>query len=83
MLTFQPNSDQLSVGIHWRSGAAELHTITRPQRDTIPPATLELIARLAEHHSDTEIATKLQAAGVRTPRDRPFDEGNVSSVRCR
>ncbi len=82
-ITFEPDSDELSVGIRWRSGATEQHTITRPQRDTIPPATLELIASLAEHHSNTEIAAKLQAAGVRTPRGRPFDRGNVSSVRCR
>ena len=82
-LTFKPDSDQLQIGIRWRSGAAEQHTINRPQRDTIAPATLELIARLAEDHSNTEIAAKLQAAGVRTPRDREFDRGNVSSVRCR
>jgi excisionase family DNA binding protein len=82
-LTFEPDSDQLQVGIRWRSGAAEQHTIKRPERDTIPQATLELIARLAEDHSNTEIAAKLQAAGVRTPRGRSFDRGNVSSVRCR
>lgn len=82
-LTFQPDSDQLSVGIRWHSGAAEQHTIKRPQRDTIAPATLELIARMAEDHSNTEIAAQLQAAGVHTPRGRPFDRGNVSSVRCR
>ncbi len=82
-LTFEPDSDQLQVGIRWRSGAAEQHTVKRPERDTIPPDTLELIARLAEDHSNTEIAAKLQAAGVRTPRGRPFTEVNVSSVRCR
>ncbi len=82
-LTFQPGSDQLEVGIRWRSGAVEQHTVKRPQRDTIAPTTLELIAHLAEDHSNTEIAAKLQAAGVRTPRGRPFDRGNVSSVRCR
>jgi DNA invertase Pin-like site-specific DNA recombinase len=82
-ITFEPDSDQLSVGIRWRSGAAERHTVKRPERDTVPPATLELIARLAEDHSNTEIAAKLQAAGVRTPRGRQFDRGNVSSLRCR
>jgi DNA invertase Pin-like site-specific DNA recombinase len=82
-LTFGPDSDQLQVGIRWRSGATEQHTINRPQRDTIAAATLELIARLAEDHSNSEIAAELQAAGVHTPRGRPFDPGNVSSVRCR
>jgi len=79
----QPDSDELLVGIRWRSGASEQHTVARPGRDTIAPATLELIARLAEDHSNTEIATKLQAAGIRTPRDRLFDEANVRSVRVR
>jgi DNA invertase Pin-like site-specific DNA recombinase len=82
-LTFRPDSDQLRIGIRWRSGASEQHTVKRPQRDTIAPATLELIAGLAEDHSNTEIAAKLQAAGVRTPRGRTFDRGNVSSARCR
>ena len=82
-LTFTPDSDPLQVGIRWRSGATQQHTVSRPQRDTIAPATLELIGRLAEDHSNTEIAAKLQAAGVRTPRGRQFDRGNVSSVRCR
>ncbi len=82
-LTFAPDSDQLQVGIRWRSGAVEQHTITRPQRETVPEATLQLVARLAEDHSNTEIVAKLQAAGVRTPRGRPFDESNVKSLRCR
>jgi len=82
-LTFAPDSDQLQVGIHWRSGAVEQHTVTRPQRETVPEATLELVARLAEDHSNTEIVAKLQAAGMRTPRGRPFDERNVKSLRCR
>jgi len=79
----QPDSDELLVGILWRSGASEQHTVARPERDTIAPATLELITRLAEDHSNSEIAAKLQAAGIRTPRDRPFDEANVRSARVR
>ena len=79
----QPDGDQLQVGIRWRSGAAEQHTIPRPRRKTVPQATLELITRLAEKHSNPEIAAQLQAAGVLTPHGRPFDEANVSSVRVR
>ncbi len=79
----QPDSDELLVGIRWRSGATEQHTTNRPKPDTVAPATLELIARLAEDHSNSEIAAQLQAAGLRTPRGRPFDEANVSSVRVR
>jgi hypothetical protein len=67
-LTFKPHSDELTVGIRWRSGANERHTIKRPERDCIPSATLELIARLAADHSDAEIGAELQATGLRSPR---------------
>ena len=79
----QPDSDELHVGIRWRSGASERHTVKRPERDTIPQATLEMIARLAEDHSDAEIATELQATGLRTPRGRHFNAHSVKSVRHR
>ena len=79
----QPDSDELHVGIRWRSGASERHTVKRPERDTIPHATLEMITRLAEDHSDAEIATELQAAGMRTPRGRHFNAQSVKSVRHR
>ena len=82
-ITFQPNSDELSVGIRWRSGASERHTIKRPERDHLPPSTLKLIARLAADHSDVEIAAQLQAAGLRTPRGRQFNAASVKSVRYR
>ena len=40
-ITSQPAGNQLSVGIRWRSGAAEQHTITRPPTidDTNPHPT--------------------------------------------
>jgi excisionase family DNA binding protein len=82
-LTFKPQSDELSVGIRWRSGASERHTVKRPERDCIPPATLELIARLAADHSDAETAAELQAADLRTPRGRQFNGDSVKSVRHR
>ena len=79
----QPDSDELQVGIRWRSGASERHTIKRPERDHIPQATLELITHLAANHSDAEIAAELQAAGLRTPRGRQFSGPAVKSVRYR
>jgi DNA invertase Pin-like site-specific DNA recombinase len=79
----QPDSDELQVGIRWRSGANERHTIKRPERDYVPKATLELIARLAADHSDAEIGAELQAAGLRSPRGRRFDAAGVKSVRHR
>ena len=82
-ITCQPHGDELTVGIRWRSGASEQHTITRPERDQIPHATLELIGRLAADHSDAETAAELQAAGLRTPRGRQFNGPAVKSVRYR
>ena len=82
-ITCQPHGDELTVGIRWRSGATERHTIKRPERDHIPPSTFELIARLAADHSDAEIAAELGAAGMRTPRDREFNGPAVKSVRYR
>ncbi len=79
----QPDSDELRVGIRWRSGASERHTVKRPERDSIPQATLEIITRLAEDHSDAEIAAELQAANLRTPRGRQFNAASVKSVRYR
>ena len=66
-ITFQPHGDELTVGIRWRSGSCERHTVKRPERDCIPRTTLELITRLATDHSDGETAAELQAAGLRTP----------------
>jgi DNA invertase Pin-like site-specific DNA recombinase len=82
-ITFQPDGDELSVGIRWRSGASERHTVKRPERDCIPHATLDLIGRLAADHSDAETAAALQAADLLTPRGRQFNAASVKSVRHR
>jgi DNA invertase Pin-like site-specific DNA recombinase len=86
-LTSDPHSPEVQVGIRWQSGAAEEHTITRPQtagqaRRT-PPEALELIRRLGPHRSNAEIATELQAAGLRTGTGKPFDERIVCGLRSR
>ena len=69
-ITSQPDGREVSVGIRWRSGAAEQHTIQRPQsvNDTTrtPPGTVELIRRLAPRRTNMEIASELHAAGLRT-----------------
>jgi excisionase family DNA binding protein len=86
-LTSDPHGPQMRVGIRWQSGAAEQHTITRPQtagqaRRT-PPEALELITHLGPHRSNAEIATELQAAGLRTGTGKPFDERIVCGLRSR
>jgi excisionase family DNA binding protein len=86
-LTSDPHQPTVQVGIRWQSGAAEQHTITRPQtageaRRT-PPEALELIRRLGPHRSNAEIATELQAAGLRTGTGKAFDERTVCNLRSR
>ncbi|MGO9973931.1 MAG: helix-turn-helix transcriptional regulator [Solirubrobacteraceae bacterium] len=86
-LTSDPEKPTVQIGIRWQSGAAEQHTITRPQtageaRRT-PPEALELIRRLGAHRSNAEIATELQAAGLRTGTGKTFDERTVCNLRSR
>jgi excisionase family DNA binding protein len=84
-ITSQPQGREVSVGIRWRTGAAEQHTIQRPPsvNDTTrtPPATIELITRLARQHTNTEIAAELNATEMRTGKGRPFDAHAVRHIR--
>ena len=84
-ITSQPQGPDVQVGIRWRSGASEQHTIQRPplvidQRRT-PPEALELISRLGPHRTNAELAAELKAAGLRTATGQPFTAGRVSSLR--
>ena len=84
-LTSDEHQNTVRVGIRWQSGAAEEHTIQRPQgviRRT-PPEALELLRRLGPHRSNTEIATELNTAELRTGTGRPFDATAVSGLRSR
>jgi DNA invertase Pin-like site-specific DNA recombinase len=86
-LTSQPDSRELQVGIRWRSGASEQHTIQRPPRPAdakrTPANVIELITRLAVDHTNAQIADQLQAAGMRTSTGLPFDEKAVRWLRWR
>ena len=73
-ITSQPEGREVLVGIRWRSGAAEQHTIQRPPsvNDTTrtPPATVELIRRLARRahqHRDRRRAERHRAAHRQGP----------------
>jgi Recombinase zinc beta ribbon domain len=84
-LTSQPDGNELKIGIRWRSGATEQHTIQRPkhvdEKHRTPPAALELITRLAPHRTNTELAHELQTAGLRTGTGLPFTTHRVRSLR--
>jgi transposase-like protein len=58
----------VQVGIRWRSGASEQHTIQRPKtrQEVIrtPSEAIELTRRLAPDHTNAQIARQLNAAGL-------------------
>jgi hypothetical protein len=84
-ITSEPAGIQLQVGIRWRSGAAEQHTIGRPPsyNDTTrtPLEVVELIRSLAPQHPNPEIADQLNATGIRTGRGLPFTAHAVRHIR--
>ena len=84
-LTSKPESRELRVGIRWRSGAAEEHTIQRPptpaEARRTPPEALELLRRLGPHRTNAELLAELDAAGLRTGAGRPFDLKSVRWLR--
>ena len=63
----------------------EQHTIQRPasvnDATRTPPETVELIKRLAQQRTNTEIAVELNAAGLRTGKGLPFDGHAVRHIR--
>ena len=83
-LTSQPEGRELSVGIRWRSGASEQHTIQRPPKPAdaqrTPSPAVELTRRLAPDHTSAEIACQLNAAGLRTGKGRPFTADSVQWI---
>jgi len=84
-ITSQPEGRDVAVGIRWRTGAAEQHTIKRPPsiNDTTrtAPATIALITRLASQHTNSEIAAELNATGIRTGKGLPFTDHAVRHIR--
>jgi DNA invertase Pin-like site-specific DNA recombinase len=86
-LTSEPDSRELQVGIRWRSGATEQHTIQRPPTPAdakrTPSTVIERIERLAPDHTNAQIAEQLNAAGMRTSSGVPFDEKAIRWLRWR
>lgn len=86
-LTSEPNSRELRVGIRWRSGAAQEHTIQRPQTRAevtrTPSEAIELTRRLAPTHTNAQIAAQLNAAGICNSSGGPFAAEHVQWIRWR
>lgn len=86
-LTSKPEGRELSVGVRWRSGAAEQHTIERPKKrhevTRTPAPAVELTRRLAVEHTNAQIAERLNAAGLCTGTGGPFTSKHVQWIRWR
>jgi len=86
-LTSQPEGRDLQIGIRWRSGASEQHTIQRPPKPAdaqrTPSPAVDLTRRLAADHANAQIAEQLNAVGLRTGKGEPFDERAVRWLRWR
>ena len=86
-ITSKLNDREVRVGIRWRSGAAEEHTVHRPKthQEVIrtPAAAIELTRRLAADHTNTQIAEQLNAAGLTAGTGGPFKAEHVQWIRWR
>jgi DNA invertase Pin-like site-specific DNA recombinase len=86
-ITSEPEGRELRVGIRWRSGAGEQHTVQRPKtRQEVtrtPSEAVELTRRLAPDHPNAQIAEQLNAAGLRTGTGGPFAAEHVQWIRWR
>jgi DNA invertase Pin-like site-specific DNA recombinase len=86
-ITSKPTGPELQVGIRWRSGASEQHTVQRPKtrQEVIrtPAEAIELTRRLASDHTNAQIAEHLNAAGLKTGTGGPFKAEHVQWIRWR
>ena len=86
-ITSEPEGRELRVGIRWRSGATEQHTIQRPKtrQEVIrtPSEAIELTRRVAATTTNAQIAEQLNAAGLRTGTGGPFKSEHVQWIRWR
>jgi len=86
-ITSQPTGPELDVGIRWRSGASEQHTIQRPKTRAevvrTPAEAIEMTRRLAIDHTNAQIAEQLNAAGLRAGTGGPFAADHVQWIRWR
>ena len=86
-LTVLPETDRakVRVGIRWHTGATDEITADRPlppgPAARTPSTAVELIRALGPTTSNDDLVTKLNTAGHRTGKDRPFDIDAVQWIR--
>jgi excisionase family DNA binding protein len=82
-LTSLPDSAEIEVGIHWRSGASDRLTALRPAaaRTQRAATVLEILHQLGPTHSNIELGEHLNQTGHLTASGRPFTEDSVRWLR--
>ena len=84
-LTSQVASDEVAVGIRWRSGATEQIVTRRPRRQyevvRTPSRATEFIMQRGPMLTNRELAAELNAAGFKTGMGRCFDVAAIQWVR--
>lgn len=87
VLTVDREHDRAVVELFWEGGAQTRLTVNlnrRPvKRSDTPKDLIKLIARLAEHSNDREIAMVLSKQGLRTATNLTFTESRVAAIRQR
>jgi hypothetical protein len=87
VLAVDRENDRAEVELFWQGGAQTRLMVKlnrRPAKRTDTPKDLvELIARLAEHSNDREIAMVLSKQGLLTATELPFTEARVAGIRER
>jgi excisionase family DNA binding protein len=88
IITADHDKRRAAVEVHWEGGAQTelsfpLKVAGKLEQDRLGEDTLELIRRLAEHHTDRQIAGILSRQGRLTGTGLPFTEGRVRGVRKR
>jgi hypothetical protein len=75
----------IALAIRWQTQACTLTEVPRPPRSCdrrrTPAAVVERVRALANAHSDGQIATRLNAAGLTSGTGRPFTAARVQWVR--
>src|SRR3954464_15867384 len=84
-LASQPDDPNITVGIHWRSGASDQLTVLRPQaaRSARADAVFEILRELGPTHTHAQLAEHLNQTGWLTASGRPFTEQSVRWMRCK
>jgi DNA invertase Pin-like site-specific DNA recombinase len=81
-VTLTRRDEDILVQLRWATNEAEEWTAPLPQRGVrTDPAVLERIRELATAHTDAEIATCLNKAGMHTARGLVFNAFRISGLR--